>query len=213
MEGIVFDIDDLDEPERVSSFTHPGVTSWHSAMLSTDGSVTAMGWEPGGGVAPECEAGDPDFFKSIFFYDTASGDLLGTWVLPRAQSAQENCTVHNYNVIPTRKRDLLAVGAYQAGAYVVDFTDPSDPKTVAWYDPPPLDPSALTLGGSWGSYWYNGFVLRERHHEGSERLPAGGPVGEGEGGEAPLPEPADADLAGRRGQEEPLGPVNAARQL
>jgi hypothetical protein len=158
MEGIVFDIHDLDEPERLSSFTLPDVTSWHSAMLSRDGSVTAMGWEPGGGVAPECEAGDPDFFKSIFFYDTESGDLLGTWVLPRAQSAQENCTIHNYNVIPTRKRDLLAVGAYQAGTYVVDFTDPAHPKTVAWSDPPPLDPSALTLGGSWGSYWYNGFV-------------------------------------------------------
>jgi hypothetical protein len=111
MEGIVFDVDDLDAPERVSSFTYPGVTSWHSAMLSTDGSVTALGWEPGGGVGPECEAGDPDFFKSIVFYDTESGRLLGTWVLPRAQSAQENCTVHNYNVIPTRKRDRLAVGA------------------------------------------------------------------------------------------------------
>jgi hypothetical protein len=158
MEGIVFDIDDLDEPQRLSSFTYPGVTSWHSAMLSKDGSVTAMGWEPGGGVAPQCEAGDPDFLKSIFFYDTETGELLGTWVLPRAQSAQENCTIHNYNVIPTRKRDLLAVGAYQAGTYVVDFTDPSQPKTVAWHDPPPLDPSALTLGGSWGSYWYNGFV-------------------------------------------------------
>jgi hypothetical protein len=158
MEGIVFDIDDLDEPERLSSFTYPGVTSWHSAMLSKDGSVTAMGWEPGGGVGPECEAGDPDFFKSIFFYDTESGDLLGTWVLPRAQTAQENCTIHNYNVIPNRQRDLLAVGAYQAGTYVVDFTDPARPKTVAWSDPPPLNPGALTLGGSWGSYWYNGFV-------------------------------------------------------
>jgi len=158
MQGIAFDITDPAEPQRLSSFTFPGVTSWHSAMLSKDGSVTAMGWEPGGGVAPECEAGDPDVFKSIFFYDTASGDLLGTWVLPRAQSAQENCTIHNYNVIPTRHRDLLSVGAYQAGTHVVDFTDPASPQTVAWYDPPPLDPAALTLGGSWGSYGYNGFV-------------------------------------------------------
>ena len=127
-------------------------------MLSKDGSVTAMGWEPGGGVAAECQAGDPAFFKSIFFYDTESGELLGTWVLPRAQSAQENCTIHNYSVIPNRKRDLLSVGAYQAGTYVVDFTDPARPKTVAWYDPPPFNPAALTVAGSWGSYWYNGFV-------------------------------------------------------
>jgi hypothetical protein len=158
MQGIVFDIDDLDEPELTNRFTFPGVTSWHSAMLSRDGEVTVMGWEPGGGVAPQCEAGDPDFFKSIFFYDTESGDLLGSWVLPRPQSAQENCTIHNYNVIPTRKRDLLSVGAYQAGTWVVDFTDPAAPKTVAWWDPPPLDPAALALGGSWGSYWYNGHI-------------------------------------------------------
>ncbi|MGH3042969.1 MAG: LVIVD repeat-containing protein, partial [Gaiellaceae bacterium] len=90
MEGIVYDIRDLDEPGLTNRFTFPGVTGWHSAMFSRDGKVTAMGWEPGGGVGPECEADDPDFFKSIFFYDTASGDLLGTWVLPRAQSAQEN---------------------------------------------------------------------------------------------------------------------------
>ena len=158
MQGVVFDIRKLDEPERLNAFTYPGVTSWHSAMLSKDGSVTAMGWEPGGGVAAECQAGDPAFFKSIFFYDTKSGDLLGTWVLPRAQSAQENCTIHNYSVIPNRKRDLLSVGAYQAGTYVVDFTDPARPKTVAWYDPPPFNPAALTVAGSWGSYWYNGFV-------------------------------------------------------
>ena len=168
MQGVVFDIRKLDEPERLNSFTYPGVTSWHSAMLSKDGSVTAMGWEPGGGVAPECEAGDPDFFKSIFFYDTESGDLLGTWVLPRPQSAQENCTIHNYNVIPNRKRDLLSVGAYQAGTYVVDFTDPARPKTVAWHDPPPLNPGALTLGGSWGSYWYNGFVYASDMTKGLE---------------------------------------------
>ena len=159
MQGIVFDISDLDEPELLlNRFTYPGVTGWHSAMLSKNGKVTAMGWEPGGGVAPECEAGDPDFYKSIFFYDTKSGDLLGTWVLPRPQTAQENCTIHNYNVIPTENKDLLSVGAYQAGTYVVDFTDPTRPKTLAWYDPPPLDPSALTLGGSWGSYWYNGHI-------------------------------------------------------
>jgi LVIVD repeat len=158
MQGIVFDIRRRDEPERISSFTYPDVTGWHSAMLSKDGSVTAMGWEPGGGVAAECEAGDADFKKSIFFYDTESGDLLGTWVLPRAQSAQENCTIHNYNVIPNRKRDLLAVGAYQAGTYVVDFTDPARPHTVAWSDPAPFDPARLTVAGSWGSYWYNGFI-------------------------------------------------------
>jgi hypothetical protein len=54
-----------------------GVEPWHSAALSWDGSVAVMGWEHGGGVGPECEASDPADFKSIFFFDTANGNLLG----------------------------------------------------------------------------------------------------------------------------------------
>jgi hypothetical protein len=157
MQGIVFDISDPAAPERVNAFTAPGVTGWHSAAFSWDGEVTVLGWEPGGGVGPECEAGDPDFFKSIFFFDTESGALLGTWVLPRPQSASENCTIHNYNVIPTRKGDVLVAGNYQAGTWVVDFTDPRRPKTVAFSDPPPLS-STLSLGGAWGSYWYRNHI-------------------------------------------------------
>ena len=160
MQAIVFDISDPAEPVRLRAFTTPGVTGWHSAALSWDGDVTVMGWEPGGGVGPECEAGDPALFKSIFFFDTASGALLGTWVLPRAQSSVENCTIHNYNVVPIRNRDVLVAGNYQAGTWVVDFTDPRRAKTVAWADPLPLDPAALTLGGAWGSYWYNGFIYQ-----------------------------------------------------
>ena len=160
MQAVVFDLSDPAEPQRLRAFTTPGVTGWHSAALSWDGDVTVMGWEPGGGVGPECEAGDPALFKSIFFFDTATGALLGTWVLPRAQSAVENCTIHNYNVVPTRTRDVLVAGNYQAGTWVVDFTDPRRATTVAWADPFPLDPAALTLGGAWGSYWYNGFIYQ-----------------------------------------------------
>ena len=31
---------------------------------------------------------------------------------------------------------------------------------MAWSDPFPLDPAALTLGGAWGSYWYKGFIYQ-----------------------------------------------------
>lgn len=158
MEAVLFDISDPAEPVRLRSFTTPGVEMWHSAALSWDGKVAVMGWEPGAGEAPECEASDPDVLKSIFFFSTETGDLLGTWVLPRPQSAVENCTIHDYTVVPTKKRDVLTTGAYQAGTWVVDFTNPARAKTIAWADPPPLDPNAFTLGGSWGSYWYNGFV-------------------------------------------------------
>jgi len=48
-------------------------------------------------------------------------------------------------------------GNYQAGTWVTDFTDPANPVTVAWSDPPPLVPTQL--GGAWSSYWYNNFVF------------------------------------------------------
>jgi hypothetical protein len=162
----VHDITNPARPRFVTSFTAQGVSSWHSAALSWDGRVAVMGWEPGGGVAPECEATDPDLNKSVFFFDTFSGELLGTWVLPRPQSAVENCTIHNYNVVPTARRDVLVMGNYQAGTWVVDFTDPARARTVAWSDPPPLDPANLTLGGAWGSYWYNNFIYETNITEG-----------------------------------------------
>ena len=164
--AVVFDITDPEAPRFLRSFTAPGVGSWHSGQFSYDGTVTVMGWEPGGGVDAECEAADPAINKSIFFFDTASGRLLGTWVLPRPQSATENCTIHNYGVVPTARRDVLVTGAYQAGTWVVDFTDPRRPRTLAWSDPTSADPENLTLAGTWGSYWYNGYIYETNITEG-----------------------------------------------
>ena len=115
-----------------------------------------LGWEPGGGSAPECEATDPDVDKSWFFYDAQTGAKLGQFVLPRPQTAAENCTIHNYNIVPTDKRYLLVGGNYQAGISVVDFTDPANATEVAYADPAPLVPTQL--GGDWSTYYYNGFI-------------------------------------------------------
>jgi hypothetical protein len=181
--AVVFDISDRAAPSKLTDFTAPGVTTWHSAALSWDGSVTVMGWEPGGGIFPRCLAtgsplapfDEPGFqtadMKSIFFFDTESGDLLGKWVLPRPQTTLENCTIHNYSIVPTAKRDVLTTAAYQAGTWVVDFTNPAKPKTVAWSDPPPIPCCSspflpLSLGGAWGSYWYNNFIYETNITEG-----------------------------------------------
>src|SRR6266571_1777075 len=40
--------------------------------------------------------------RSMFFYDAATDTKLGQWTLPRPQSSAENCTIHNYNVVPLR---------------------------------------------------------------------------------------------------------------
>jgi hypothetical protein len=157
----------FEDPQFLYTITEPGVCNepgnplcngnWHSAGFSWDGEVIILGWEPGGGAAPECEETDPPVKKSAFFYDAEDGSKLGQWTLPRPQSAAENCTIHNYNTVPNRNgRDVLVVGNYQAGTWVVEFTDPANPVTLGWSDPPPLVPTQL--GGAWSSYWYNNVI-------------------------------------------------------
>ena len=162
----------LTDPLLLDHVDVPGVTIGHSASWSWDGRVIIFGHEPGGGVAAECEASDPAVNKSFFFYDAGTLDLLGTWTLPRAQGPTENCTLHNYNVMPTRNgRDILVSGNYQAGTWVVDFTNPAQARTVAWSDPPPKPvppgtPFCCDVTGAWSSYWYNGFIYETNIGEG-----------------------------------------------
>jgi len=149
----------LEDPEFLYTVAEPGVGeggNWHSAAFTWDGEVLILGWEPGGGSAPECEATDPDVKKSWFFYDADDGTKIGQFVLPRPQTAAENCTIHNYNVVPTDKGYVLVSGNYQAGISVLDFTDPANAEEIAFADPAPLVPTQL--GGDWSTYWYNGRI-------------------------------------------------------
>jgi hypothetical protein len=149
-----------EEPEPGQE--HSG--NWHSAAFTWDGEVLILGWEPGGGSEPECEATDEPVQKSAFFYDADTGEKLGQWTLPRPQSAEENCTIHNYNVIPMRDRHILVSGNYQAGTWVTDFTDPANPFVRGFADPAPLVPTQL--GGAWSSYWYNRTIYESSITEG-----------------------------------------------
>ena len=154
----------LTDPALVTSVVVPGVGIGHSVQFSNDGEVIVFGHEPGGGVAANCQATNPDSDKSYFFYDT-SGALLGTWVLPRPQSAIENCTLHNLNIVPMNSdRDILVHGSYQSGTSVVDFTDPANAVELAFSDPPAITPP--DLAGAWSSYWYNGFIYETNITEG-----------------------------------------------
>lgn len=178
----VFDLSDsLTDPELMHHVTVPTVTIGHSAGFSWDGETIVFGHEPGGGLEPECTAEDADEKKSFFFYDTETGEELGRWTLPRPQGANENCTLHNYNMMPLRSgRDVLVSGNYQAGIWVVDFTNPANAKTVAWSDPPPapVPPGSpfcgsngpagprCALAGAWSGYWYDGFIYESNIGEG-----------------------------------------------
>jgi hypothetical protein len=88
--------------------------------------------------------------------------------LPSAQTAQENCVSHNGGLIPVPGRDLYVQGWYQGGVDVMDFTDADHPFEIAYFDRGPIDSpgdtsnasgrSRYTIGGSWGAYYWNGYV-------------------------------------------------------
>jgi hypothetical protein len=171
----VFDISDLDDPRFLYAAEAPTVTGWHSAAFTWDGKIIVGGWEPGGGTQPRCQPTgtvfpngevQTDEMKTLFFFDAKDGDIVGRHVLPRPQSQYENCTMHNYNIVPSTKRYLLVHGSYQSGTALVDFTDPENNYEIAWMDPAPLDPPTDTSpggrsnfrGGDWSSYWYEGDI-------------------------------------------------------
>jgi hypothetical protein len=156
----------LDDPEFLWMQMFPGVTIGHSAAWSWDGKVLVFGHEPGGGLQAQCQATSPEVNRTLFFVDGETGDTLGTFIHPRPQTAQENCTWHNYNVVPTDKRYVLVSGNYQSGISVMDFTDPSNVYEFAYADPAPLPcctfpfGNQVTVGGDWSSYWYNGRIYQ-----------------------------------------------------
>ena len=151
----------LTNPVLMHHFDIPGVTIGHSAGWSWDGEVLIFGHEPGGGTQARCQATSALVDRTLYFYDH-EGNQLGTFVHPRPQTATENCTWHNYNVVPTDKGRILVAGNYQSGISVLDFTDPANVREIAYADPAPLinpdNPAAIEGGGDWSSYWYDGRI-------------------------------------------------------
>ena len=152
----------LVDPNLLYSRSIAGVTIGHTAAFSWDGEVLIFGHEPGGGGQARCQATSAEVDRTLFFLDADTGATVGTFLHPRPQSASENCTWHNLNVVPTDKRYVLVSGNYQSGISVVDFTNPASASEIAYADPAPLvhptTPGAIVLGGDWSTYWYDGRI-------------------------------------------------------
>jgi hypothetical protein len=78
--------------------------------------------------------------------------------MPAQQTDLENCVAHNGSLVPIPGRDVFVQAWYQGGVSMVDFTDPSHPFEMAYFDRGPLDPVKRGTGGFWSVYWYNGYI-------------------------------------------------------
>jgi hypothetical protein len=157
--GILLDISDVANPRRVDEVMDPNFAYWHSATFSNDGSKVLFTDEWGGGTQPRCRATDkPEWgADAIFTLTDRKLKHAGYFKIPAAQTAIENCVAHNGSLIPVPGRDIFVQAWYQGGVSVFDFTEPSKPVEIAYFDRGPVD-TVLALGGFWSTYWYNGNI-------------------------------------------------------
>jgi len=157
--GILLDITDPANPQRLGEVADPNFAYWHSATFNNDGDVVVFTDEWGGGAAPRCRASDPATWGANAIFRIRDGgemELAGYYKLPVPQTDTENCVAHNGSIIPVPGRDIMAQAWYQGGVSLMDFTDPENPYEIAFFDRGPLSVESLFTGGYWSVYWYNG---------------------------------------------------------
>jgi uncharacterized protein (DUF305 family) len=158
--GIIFDISDPLNPQRMDEVTDKGFAYWHSATFNNDGTKVIFTDEWGGGGRPRCRAYDPLTWGADAIYDIVDNQLefRGYFKLPAPQVEQENCVAHNGSIIPVPGRDIFVQAWYQGGLSVVDFTDSANPVEIAYFDRGPIHAEHMILGGFWSTYFYNGRI-------------------------------------------------------
>jgi hypothetical protein len=158
--GIIFDISDPLNPQRMDEVVDQGFAYWHSATFNNDGTKVLFTDEWGGGSRPRCRAYDPLTWGADAFYDIVDGQLefRSYYKLPAPQVEQENCVAHNGSIVPVPGRDIFVQAWYQGGISVIDFTDSANPVEIAYFDRGPIHEEHLILGGFWSTYWYNGHI-------------------------------------------------------
>jgi hypothetical protein len=159
--GLLLDISNVANPVRIGAVADSNFSFWHSATFSNDGSKILFTDEWGGGRAPRCRATDkPEWgANAIFTLKDKQMEFKSYYKLPAPQTSVENCVAHNGSLIPIPDREVMVQGWYQGGISVFDWTDPSNPKEIAFFDRGPVDSTRLTSGGSWSVYWYNGHMV------------------------------------------------------
>ena len=159
--GILLDISDPANPERIAVAQDNNFAYWHGATFSNDGKTVVFTDEWGGGTAARCRATDQLNWGANAIYDIVDGQFVfrSYYKMPAAQTLQENCVSHLPSLVPVPGRDIMVQAWYQAGVSLIDFTDSANPKEIGYWDRGPISATSLVLGGLWSAYWYNGAVF------------------------------------------------------
>jgi hypothetical protein len=158
--GLLIDISDPAKPKRLDAVADPLFSYWHGATFSNDGKTVVFTDEWGGGSGARCRATDQLSWGANAIYEIVDRKLVfrSYYKLPVAQTIQENCVSHVGNLIPVPNRNILVQAWYQGGISMMDFTNPSAPKEIGYFDRGPVNADSLVSGGFWSAYWYNGRI-------------------------------------------------------
>jgi hypothetical protein len=144
----------------------PGaVDFFHSVMFDNGGEVVNWVDESFGSGCPTFTnynarpwnpAGGRHKTGRMFFSDLESGEFLSEFHvgdLRPSSAAGEYCSAHMGMTTVHPARDLLVNAWYTGGVNVIDFTDPTALKEVAFYD-------RVAPGGTWSAYPYTGPLFK-----------------------------------------------------
>ena len=135
---------------RCSTTTGPCVNTVDESFGSGCPTMTTYQprpWNPAGGTHKT---------GRMFFSDTETGEFFSEFHVGdlRPSSAPgEYCSAHMGMQVMGIQRDLLVNAWYTGGADVIDFTQPTRPKEIAYYDP-------VWNSGTWSAYPYTGPMFR-----------------------------------------------------
>jgi hypothetical protein len=158
-EAQIWDITDPANPGTLTPLMHifdPTLNYWHSGEFTWDGQYVVINDESFTGT---CQPGGDGMIR---IYRVSDGQLMSSYMIPRPQGSY--CSVHNGNIIPVNGRYLLVAAWYFGGTSIVDFTNPTNPHEVAYYDPD----GNPTSGETWSSYWYNGRIYANDMRRGQD---------------------------------------------
>ena len=145
-------------------YDQPNVDFWHSATFSWDGKVANFIDESFGDGCPTTTiktgglAGGPREFQTgnMYFFETDSGDLYSEYRIERGTNGDSldpndprrltYCSSHLGIPVPATDRYLLVNAYYRGGSSVIDFSNPSKPKEIAYAD--------MRGTNTWSAYTY-----------------------------------------------------------
>jgi hypothetical protein len=148
----------------------PGaVDFFHSVMFNNDGTVvnwvdesfgtgcpTMTTWQP----RPWNPAGGTHKTGRMFFSDMETGEFLSEFHVGDLRpdpAASAYCSAHMGMAVMGIKRDLLVNAWYTGGVDVIDFTDPTRLREIAYYDIAGPGPQG---SDNWSAYPYTGPMFR-----------------------------------------------------